>query len=147
MVISHLVPNSGPGGGVGMHSHPRFEVIIKISSLTRPDPSMCMHLVLPKKRGKNLNWAPCVCMYSWLLGFRTWQLVSSTWATCWNEKKKNSEKITPCCHQITDLLHVWTLQIFWLSCNYNDPNKKDNPKYHQQISHLLLRNWQRNTPN
>ena len=26
--------------------------------------------------------------------------------------------------------------INWLSCNYNDPNKKDNPKYHQQISHF-----------
>ena len=36
----------------GMHSHPHFEVIIKISSPVHPDPGMCIHLVLSKKRGK-----------------------------------------------------------------------------------------------
>ena len=39
-----------PGVGQGMHFHPRFEVIIEIPSPTHPNPAMCMHLVLPKKR-------------------------------------------------------------------------------------------------
>ena len=41
-----------PDAGRGMHSHSRFEVMIKIPFPTRPDPGMCMHLVLPKKMGK-----------------------------------------------------------------------------------------------
>ena len=35
-----------------MHSHPCFEVIIKISFLTHLEPGMCMHFELPKKGGK-----------------------------------------------------------------------------------------------
>ena len=105
-----------PGVGRGMHSHPRFEVIIKIPSSACLDLGMCMHFVLPKKRGKQ-----------WVTELLKWG-------------KEISKKTTPCCHQITNLLYIWTLQIFWLSCNNNYPNKKDNPKYHQQISHLLPKN-------
>ena len=160
--LSHSCPkiysyfSSSPklGAGRGMHSHPCFEVIIKISSLARPDPGMCMHLVLPKKRGKKwvialqaLELSTCVCMYFLTIGI--WDLIASKFhmRNMLKWEKEISKKTTTCCHQIIDLLLVWTLKFFGLSCNYNDPNKKDNPKYHKQISHLLPRNWQRNTPN
>ena len=100
-IYGYFPPRPKLGLGRGMHSYPRFEVIIKISSLTHFDPGMCMHFVLPKKGGKQ-----------WVTDLLKWE-------------KEISKKTTPYYHHITDLLYIWTLQIFWLSYNYNDPNKKE----------------------
>ena len=51
-IYGYFPPRPKLGLGRGMHSYPRFEVIIKIPSLARPDLGMCMDFVLPKKRGK-----------------------------------------------------------------------------------------------
>ena len=135
-IYSYFSSRPKPGVGRGMHSYPHFEVIIKISSSARPDPGMCMHLVLPKKRGKKwvttlqaLELSTCVCMYFLTIGI--WDLIASKFhmRNMLKWEKEIRKKTTTCCHQITDLLLVWTLKFFGLSCNYNDRNKKDNPKY------------------